>query len=310
MIEELFVRDARNPVLTASDWPVPVNAVFNPGAIRLDDEILLLVRVEERTGCSYLGVARSPDGLGGWTIEPERSLHPDPALEAERFGIEDPRITTVDDEHLIAYTGYSPGGPLVCLAATRDFRSYERRGVLLPPENKDAALFPTRFAGRYGLIHRPAAPTARSAGDIWLSYSPDLRHWGDHRALLRAGEPGSWDAEKVGLGPPPLLTEEGWLIAFHGVRLTAAGAIYRVGLALLDRERPDLLLARTPDWVLGPTAPYERVGDVGNVVFPCGWVLDDDAETVRLYYGAADTSVCTATASLSTLLGHLRRSQG
>jgi predicted GH43/DUF377 family glycosyl hydrolase len=309
MIEELFARDARNPVLTASDWPTPVNAIFNPGAIRLEDETLLLVRVEERTGRSHLEVTRSADGLTGWIIEPERSLHPDPGAEAERLGIEDPRITTLEDEHLIAYTGYSPGGPLVCLAATRDFRSYERRGVLLPPENKDAAVFPARFAGRYALIHRPVASTPRSA-DIWLSYSPDLRHWGDHRPLLRAGESGSWDSEKVGLGPPPLLTEEGWLIAYHGVRMTSAGAIYRVGLALLDRERPDLLLARSPDWVLGPTAPYERVGDVGNVVFPCGWVLLADSETLRLYYGAADSSVCVATASLSRLLTHLRRARG
>ena len=309
MIEELFVRDARNPVLTASDWPVPVNAVFNPGAIRLDDETLLLVRVEERTGRSYLGVARSADGLGAWTIEPERSLHPDPEVEAERFGIEDPRITTVDDEHLIAYTGYSPSGPLVCLAATRDFRSYERRGVLLPPENKDAALFPARFAGRYALLHRPVTPThalpatsgcrrARTCATGATTPAPPRRR----SRLLGLGE---------GRAGPAAAPDRGGLAA-------------RLPRGASDRRRGDLpggprparpgaperLLARSPDWVLGPTAPYERVGDVGNVVFPCGWVLLDDAETLRLYYGAADTSVCVATASLSTLLGHLGRAQG
>ena len=304
---ELFVRDARNPVLAARDWPEPVSAVFNPAAVRLGDETLLLVRVEERTGRSFLGVARSADGLTGWTVEPEGSLRPEPALEAERFGIEDARITTIGEDHLIAYAAYSTGGPLVCLAATRDFRRYERLGVVLPPENKDAALLPARFGGRYALIHRPVARQARSAGEIWVAFSPDLRHWGDHRLLLKVGDEGDWDSEKVGLGPPPLQTEDGWLVAFHGVRRTAAGAIYRVGLALLDRDRPELVVTRSPEWVFGPEAPYERTGDVGNVVFPCGWVLLDDADTLRLYYGAADTAVCVATASLSALLAHLRR---
>ena len=158
---------------------------------------------------------------------------------AERFGIEDARITRCGDEHLIVYTGYSDGGPLVCLASTRDFRTYERRGVLMPPEDKDAALFPRQFDGRWALIHRPVATTPRHTADIWLSWSPDLRHWGDHAVLLAAREGAWWDAHKVGLCAPPLLTSEGWLLLYHGVRVTAAGSIYRLGLALLDAEHPD-----------------------------------------------------------------------
>ena len=299
---ELLLRYVGNPVLTASLWPSTVNAVFNAGVSRLDDETVLLVRVEGRTGISHLCPARSADGLTDWVIEPQHSLQPALDSESERFGIEDPRITRCDDEHMIVYTGYSDGGPLVCLASTRDFRAYERRGVLMPPEDKDAALFPRRFDGRWALIHRPVATTPRHTADIWLSWSPDLRHWGDHAVLLAARKGAWWDAHKVGLCAPPLLTSEGWLLLYHGVRVTAAGAIYRLGLALLDAEHPDRVLARSSEWILGPDAPYERIGDVSQVVFSCGWLLLDDGDTLRIYYGAADTSVCVATASLTALL--------
>ncbi len=177
----------------------------------------------------------------------------------------------------------------------------------MPPEDKDAALFPRRFDDRWALIHRPVASTPRHRADIWLSWSPDLRHWGDHAVLLAAREGGWWDAHKIGLNAPPLETDQGWLLLYHGVRLTAAGAIYRMGLALLDLDDPRRVLARSTEWLLGPDAPYERSGDVAQVVFSCGWLLADDGDTVRLYYGAADTSVCVATASLCGLLRWLGR---
>lgn len=311
--EELFRRYEGNPILTAAQWPHVVTAVFNPAATVLDGETLLMVRVESRTGLSHLAVACSADGFTGWTVDPERSLLPDLESEAEQFGIEDPRITlceiagSAESEHMIVYTGYSTGGPLVCAAATRDFRTYERRGVLMPPEDKDAALFPTRFGGRYALIHRPVSSTPQHSAHIWLSWSPDLRHWGDHTILLPAREGGWWDAHKVGLNAPPLLTRDGWLLLYHGVRVTAAGAIYRLGLALLEAEAPDRVIARSQEWIFGPDAPYERSGDVSQVVFPCGWVLGEDGDTLRIYYGAADTSVCVATASLDALLDWLWR---
>jgi predicted GH43/DUF377 family glycosyl hydrolase len=135
----------------------------------------------------------------------------------------------------------------------------------MPPEDKDAALFPRQFDGRWALIHRPVATTPRPAAHVWLSWSPDLRHWGDHTILLPAREGAWWDAGKVGLCAPPLLTGEGWLLLYHGVRVTAAGSIYRLGLALLDTERPDVVLARSSEWIFGPEAPYERTGDVDQV---------------------------------------------
>jgi len=302
----LVTRYGGNPILVANRWPHTVNAVFNPAAAEFDGETLLLVRVEDRSGLSHLCVARSVDGFTNWVVEPERSLLP---LRdgPERFGIEDPRVTKVGDDYLIVYTGYSHGGPLVCLASTRDFRTYTRNGVLMPPEDKDAALFPRQFDGRFALVHRPVATTPQPAAHVWLSWSPDLRHWGDHTILLRAREGAWWDAGKVGLCAPPLLTAEGWLLLYHGVRRTAAGSIYRLGLALLDTERPEVVLARSSEWIFGPEAPYERTGDVDQVVFSCGWLLDEDGDTVRIYYGAADTSVCVATASVSELLAWLSR---
>jgi predicted GH43/DUF377 family glycosyl hydrolase len=306
----LFARYEGNPILTADRWPHTVNAVFNPAAVVHDGETHLLVRVEDRSGISHLCLASSSDGLTNWTIDGNRSLRPLVEGDAERFGIEDPRITKVGDEYLIVYTGYSQGGPLVCLASTRDFRAYERRGVLMPPEDKDAALFPMQFDGRWALLHRPVSVTPRPAAHIWLSWSPDLRHWGDHTILLSAREGAYWDAQKVGLSTPPLLTDEGWLILYHGVRRTAAGSIYRLGLALLDTERPEVVLARSNEWVLGPEAPYERTGDVDQVVFACGWILLEDGDTLRIYYGAADTSVCVATASLSALVAWLSSHSG
>ncbi|HUK44859.1 MAG TPA: hypothetical protein VLV28_06170 [Gaiellaceae bacterium] len=302
---DVLLRYDGNPVLEVSGWPETANAVFNPAAVFHEGETLLLVRVEDRTGISHLGVARSADGLTGWVVEPERALRPDLASDGERFGLEDPRITRLGDEYLIVYTGYSTEGPLIFLAATRDFREYERRGALRPPRNKDAALFPQSFDGRFALLHRPMADPSGTGSGIWLSWSSDLEHWGDHRPLLEVGGAGSWESEKIGLGPPPLLTDDGWLLLYHGVRVTASGSIYRVGVALLDRERPAMVLARSREWVFGPTAPYERIGDVPNVVFPCGWLLGEDGDTLRVYYGAADTTVCVATGSLRALLAHL-----
>ncbi len=304
-MSELFTRHDANPILIAADWPYEVNTVFNPGVAEVENATLLLARVEDRAGVSHLAVATSSDGVTGWQIDPQRALMPDLDSEAERFGIEDPRITRIGDDWLILYTGYSSGGPLVCLAATRDFRAYERRGVVLAPEDKDAALFPEQIGEHYALIHRPVGRKADRA-DIWLSWSPDLIHWAAYGIVLPAdASGGSWE-RKVGPGPPPLRTAEGWLLAYHGITKTASGSIYRVGLALLDLEHPERLLARTREWVFGPEAPYERTGDVDNVVFPCGWLLDDDGNTIRMYYGAADTSICLATASLAAVLERLR----
>jgi predicted GH43/DUF377 family glycosyl hydrolase len=301
---DLLSRHAANPIITAADLPYSANSVFNPAATIRDGETTLLMRVEDRRGLSHLTVARSPDGMAGWRIDAAPTFVGKPETHPEEiWGIEDPRVTFVEEEQrwIVAYTAYSSGGPLVSLAATADFETFERLGAVMPPENKDAALFPVKFGGRWAMVHRPVG--GAFGAHMWISFSPDLKHWGEHRILLRARDGGWWDAQKIGLSPQPLKTDRGWLIMYHGVRTTASGSIYRLGLALLDLENPCRVLKRSSEWLFSPSEAYEQLGDVGNVVFPCGWTLVDDE--IRLYYGAADTSIALATGRLSELLAWL-----
>jgi len=303
----LFARYVGNPILSAADIPYRANTVFNAAAAAVDGESILLMRVEDLRGISHLTVARSDDGRTGWRVDPEPTLMPDPDHHPEEvWGIEDPRITWLPEreEWAVAYTAFSRRGPLVSLATTHDFRQFHRLGPAMPPEDKDAALFPRRIDGRWALIHRPT-PLAGPA-HIWLAFSPDLRHWGDHTLLLPAREGAWWDAGKIGLGPPPLETPEGWLMLYHGVRSTASGSLYRAGLVLLDLEDPRRVLHRTDEWVFGPSESYEQTGDVGGVVFPCGWIHDPATDELRIYYGAADSAIALATATLSDLVAYVR----
>jgi predicted GH43/DUF377 family glycosyl hydrolase len=304
---ELFNRCEANPLLTAADWPYPVNSVFNAGAVVLaSGETLLLVRAEDMRGLSHLCAARSDDGVSNWRIDPAPTLPADPVHHPEEeWGIEDPRLTWLPErgEFAVAYTCYGPGGPGVSLAFTKDFQEFRRIGMVMHPDDKDAALFPRRFGDRWAMIHRPAAPD--QPAHIWLSFSPDLKHWGEYQIIIRARQGGWWDASKIGLCTPPIETERGWLLLYHGVKLTAAGAIYRLGAALLDLHDPTRVLRRGDEWIFGPDRPYERTGDVADVVFPCGAVFCDAGRTLRIYYGAADTSIGMASASLTELLDWL-----
>jgi predicted GH43/DUF377 family glycosyl hydrolase len=303
---QLFQRAENNPILTAADLPYGANAVFNPGAARVGEETILLLRVEDMRGISHLQVARSLDGMTAWCFDAEPLLRPHEQQPEEVWGCEDPRLTWLADrgEWVIAYTAFSRRGPLVSLALTRDFREVRRLGPVTPPEDKDAALFPRQIGGRWAMIHRPSP--LRGAASMWISFSPDLRHWGDHELLLEARDGAWWDAGKIGLGPPPLETAEGWLVLYHGAHSTAAGPIYRAGLALLDLDDPRIVLRQSDEWVFGPRATYERAGDVGQVVFACGWILDAAADRLSVYYGAADSVVALATASFSDVMDSAR----
>lgn len=302
----LFQRHEQNPILSADDWPYPVHAVFNVGATLLPDgQTLLLCRVEDRTGHSHLSAARSKNGIDGWVIDPKPTLLRDPEhYPEELWGIEDPRITFVEElgKYVVAYTAFSRSGPGVALALTEDFRTFERYGLVMQPDDKDAALLPRRIDGNFALVHRPIAD---SGAHVWISFSPDLRNWGGHKLLLPARRGAWWDANKVGLSPPLIETPRGWLMLYHGVRHTASGALYRLGIALFEKERLDHCLLRGDSWIFGPEAPYEQRGDVPNVVFPCGLTIGADHDTIHLYYGAADTCVALATGSIRSLLAWL-----
>jgi predicted GH43/DUF377 family glycosyl hydrolase len=300
---ELFTRHPDNPILSVKNWPYKVNSVFNSAVAEVNGQTLLLVRVEDFRGISHFTVARSNNGITDWDIDKEPTLRADPANHPEElWGIEDPRVTWLEKlgKWVIAYTSFSKGGPLVSLATTEDFKTFERLGPVMPPEDKDAALFPNQFRGRWAMLHRPVARSPQLPANIWLSFSPDLRHWGNHQELIYAREGSWWDANRIGLSAPPLETLKGWLILYHGVRSTPSGSIYRLGLVLLDLENPSCVIHRTDEWIFGPKAAYEREGEVDDVVFPCGWILRDGV--IRMYYGAADSCIALATAKLDELV--------
>jgi predicted GH43/DUF377 family glycosyl hydrolase len=304
---DLFHRDPANPILTPADWPYQVNSVFNPGAAFHDGETVLLCRVEDRRGMSHLTVARSPDGVHGWRVDPKPLLSEDPGDATSMWGVEDGRVTWVAELgcYVIAYTAYGPSGPCVALATTEDFLSVEKLGPVMPPEDKDAALLPRRVNGQFVLYHRPVSTRDTSHPAVWLSRSRDLRHWSAPEPVLAGRRGPWWDAVRVGIGPAPLETEYGWLGVYHGVKQMPAGPIYRAGLVMFDLDEPARVIRRAPGWVMGPEARYETSGDVPNVVFPTGLLHDAETGTLRLYYGGGDSVIAVATAQVDEVLDYL-----
>ncbi len=302
MIEtHLLRRYVKNPVLTAADFPTPVNSVFNAGIVKRNDQYILLTRVEDLSGSSYLWTARSLDGLN-FTPDPQPALLP--AKEGtykvvERCSIEDPRITQLDGSFYITYVGYSAYDCVSILARTEDFETFERVSILGLPENKDVVLFPEKIGGRYAKLDRPMTQTSQR-GDMWISFSPDLVYWGDPRPVMQS-RPRKWDCLKIGAGAPPIKTAQGWLVIYHGVRSTSAGSIYRLGAVLLNLEQPWQVVGRSEQAILSPIAPEDYQGNVSNVVFTCGAILEDSGE-LKVYYGAADQVICLATAPVSDVL--------
>jgi predicted GH43/DUF377 family glycosyl hydrolase len=301
----LLRRHPENPILTAADFPRPVNSVFNAGAVKFNGQYLLLNRVEDLTGSSCLWLARSDDGVH-FRPDPAPALLPateEPFRAVENFSLEDPRITRIDDTHYITYVAYSEYGCVTNLARTQDFEHYERVAVMTVPDNKDIVLFPAKISGRYAKLDRPMARPP-SVGDIWISFSHDLCYWGDPRPVMQPS-PRKWDSYKIGAGAPPIETPHGWLEIYHGVRPTAAGMIYRLGAVLLDLEKPWRVIGRAAEAILSPLAPEDFLGNVGNVVFSCGAILEDDGE-LRVYYGAADQVMCLATAPVDDVIALCR----
>ena len=300
----IFQRSERNPILTTHDLPVPAQAVLNPGATEQDGQTVLALRVENTAGYSNIYLARSDDGVGNWRVEPKPFLEYGlPDMRYERWGCEDPRIVWLEEERCwyITYTAYSPSGAAVGLARSCDLRSVERVGLIFPPNNKDAAIFPEKFDGRWAALHRPDA--GGGIENIWIAYSPDLVYWGEPHCVLEEGGGPAWDAVKVGTGPPPIRTDDGWLMLYHGVKAYGGKPVYRVGAALLDLRTPYKVLARGPDCIFTPEEAYEVSGLMPNVVFPTGVVRKGDE--LRMYYGAGDTCVCLATAKLQHVLDQL-----
>lgn len=288
-----------NPVLTKADVPFRVNSIFNAGAVKVDGRYLLLCRTEMPDGRSSLTLAESADGIK-FTVMDKPCLTPSDHMDCYEYvewGIEDPRITPVGDKYYITYTGYSQHQPLVVLAETRDFKEFTVHGPISEPSNKDCSIFPEKINGYYWKVDRPSAGNRK---DIWISKSPDLIHWGSPRVLMQP-VPGTWETDKIGSSSDPIRTKEGWLMLYHGVREFPASSIYKLGVVLLDAEKPWIVKGRSPEPIIAPDHGYERTGDVMNVVFSNGWIPEPDGE-IKIYYSGADSNICLAVTSKDYLV--------
>ena len=299
-MREIVRRCGLNPILTKAQIPYPVETVHNAAVVKVHNKYVMLFRSHLRTGRSILALARSYDGLR-FTADPAPFLTPakDGVFEEyEEFGVEDPRITQMDGEYLITYSAYSRNGVRIALAKTKDFSHLERICLITEADYRNVVIFPEKFNGLYARLDRPHSDIA--PWSIWISYSPDLRFWGESQLIMRP-VPYHWDEMKIGPGAPPIKTGQGWLAIYHGVFQTMAGAVYRLGVALHDLENPAKILGVGDSWILQPEDPWERTGYVPNVVFSCGAVAEPDG-TVKIYWGGADTVMCVGEANITDLV--------
>jgi predicted GH43/DUF377 family glycosyl hydrolase len=264
-----------------------------------------MIGVEGRvflTSISHLRVARSTDGIH-FTVMPYPAMAS--ATEYEGYGIEDPRITEIDDTYWVNYTAVSSLGIATALASTRDFKTFERHGIMFSPDNRDVTIFPEKIRGQYAALHRPmpsgmglARPT------IWVARSVDMLSWGSHEFVADARD-GTWDDAKIGGGAVPFRARvagrDAWIAIYHGV--TSSPLEYSLGALALDIEHPAKVIGRSREPIMRPEAPYEREGFFGGVVFTCGALVDGDR--VRVYYGAADGVTAVADLSLQEILSGL-----
>lgn len=284
--------DARSGRIEVQRWATDIQGLdtSDPRAIVADGRTWL-------TSLSHLRVARSADGIH-FDVEPVPALAP--ATELESWGIEDARITLLEGTYRINYTAVSPYGIATALASTRDFRTFDRHGIIFPPQNRDVTIFPEPIADRYTALHRPM-PEGIGDPAIWIARSSDLTSWGEHRVVASA-RAGAWDDAKVGGGAVPFRVRAGgqdaWLAVYHGV--SRSPLEYSLGALLLDAHDPSRVIARSREPILRPEADYEREGFFGRVVFTCGLLAEGDR--VRIYYGAADEVIAVADLSLDDIL--------
>ena len=300
MTQPIVRRFAGNPILTKDDVPYPVATVHNAGMVKHNGRYMMLFRAHQHNGRSIIGLAESDDGFR-FRARPEAFMVP--ATEGEfaqyeEYGVEDPRICAMEGRYLITYSAYSRHGVRIGLAQTRDFESVERIALITEADYRNVVIFPRRFNGRYARLDRPHSEI--SPWSIWLSYSPDLIHWGDSRLIMKPVQY-HWDEMKIGPGATPFATDRGWLSIYHGVYPTMSGSVYRLGVALHDIENPARIIGVSDEWILQPEDPWEVTGYVPNVVFTCGAIPEEDG-TVKIYWGGADTVMCVGTARIGDLV--------
>jgi predicted GH43/DUF377 family glycosyl hydrolase len=300
--QAIVKRYALNPILTRDDIPYSVATVHNAGVVKHNGRYIMLFRSHLDNGRSIIGRADSDDGFH-FTAHPQPFLTPAREgifAEYEAYGVEDLRICPCENSYLLCYSAYSRHGVRIALARTDDFENVERIAFISQADMRNVVIFPEKIDGRYVRLDRPHSEI--SPWSIWISYSPDLIHWGESRRIIQS-ETYHWDEMKIGPGAPPIKTPEGWLNIYHGVFETMAGSVYRLGVALHDLNDPAKVIAVGDRWILQPEDPWEVGGYVPNVVFSCAAVLEDDGQ-IKLYWGGADSVMCAGTTTVNQLLKH------
>jgi beta-1,4-mannooligosaccharide/beta-1,4-mannosyl-N-acetylglucosamine phosphorylase len=307
---DLLWRSSRNPIIPRDLLPRS-NSIFNSAVVPFGDGFAGVFRVDDRARTMDLHVGRSADGVA-WSIEPEaiRWLAADARVAEVQepaspfIHAYDPRVTWLEDRWYVTWcNGYQ--GPTIGIGHTFDFETFTQLDNAFLPFNRNGVLFPRQVGGSYLMLSRPSDSGHTPFGDIYLSESPDLVHWGRHRFVM-GPRPWTWESTKVGAGPTPIETAEGWLLIYHGVLTSCNGFVYSMGAALLHLDEPWRVIARRRDYLLSPQVGYEQIGDVPNVVFPCAALVDRAADRLTIYYGAADTVTCMAHGRLSEVIAAVR----
>ncbi|NLE85253.1 MAG: glycosidase [Myxococcales bacterium] len=303
----LLRRHEAGPILRGRDFPAAarIQRVFNSGIVKHEGRYVMACRVEDRALRNQIWIAESDDGYR-FVPRPHPVPVPtdDPEFAEYTAGMYyDPRVTRIDDTFYLMHAAHSGHGCRLSLMQTRDFETFEWLGFVSEPDNRNGVLFPEKIGGLYARLDRPN--TGGNFGDIWISYSPDLRFWGKSRCVLRNADV-RWAWTKIGPGAVPIRTEAGWLNLFHGVRTQCAQHyVYSLGVALHDLEDPSRIVAVCKEAILEPEEDYELVGQTPSVVFTSGAVVEEDGE-VKVYYGGADTVQCVATTTVRELLDACR----
>lgn len=283
-------RYSRNPLITR-EMVVGANSIFNSAVVAYGDEFRGVFRVDTKELAMELHSGKSKDGLS-WNIDGERIefISEEPEIARFVYGY-DPRVVFLEDRYYITWcNGYH--GPTIGIGYTYDFESFYQLENAFLPFNRNGVLFPRKIKGKFAMLSRPSDNGHTPFGDIFYSEGPDMIHWGCHRHVMSPTV--GWQSTKVGAGPIPIETSEGWLLIYHGVWTSCNGYVYSAGVALLDLEKPWKVIKRSKHYILNPRMPYENVGDVPNVTFPCASLQDPETGKIIIYYGAADTVTALA----------------
>jgi beta-1,4-mannooligosaccharide/beta-1,4-mannosyl-N-acetylglucosamine phosphorylase len=298
---EVLWRSRRNPIITREAVP-GANSIFNSAVVPFEGRFAGVFRCDSTARDMQIHAGISADGVR-WEIEPQRIRFrcEDEEIGAFVYGY-DPRVCWLEDRYYVTWcNGYH--GPTIGVGYTHDFKTFTQMENAFLPYNRNGVLFPRRVRGKYAMLSRPSDTGHTPFGDIFYSESPDMVHWGHHRHVMAPS--GGWQATKVGAGPTPIETSAGWLMIYHGVLTSCNGFVYSFGAALLDLDEPWKVIHRTRPYLLNPREPYECVGDVPNVAFPCAALVDPPTGRMAIYYGGADTVTCLAYAHLSELMDFL-----